>query len=857
MKKIVLIDGNGLIFRAYYATANRMSSNSDGIPTNAIYLFSSILIRLLQEKNFDDILVALDSPGKKFRHQEFNNYKANRKEVPIELKMQFAPIKEFLKICNIKTIEIEGYEADDIIGTLVSHAKEHDAMIEVYTGDRDLLQLIDDNVLVNMMHKGLSEVETFDRNHLKEVYNISPLQIIDVKALMGDSSDNIPGVKGVGEKTAFDLINTYQSLNNIYDNIEQIKGKLKEKLLADKEMAFLSYELATIERNVPIDLSLLDDTYDDYDHVGLNKFFKQYGIKSLLKFTTESEDSEQTIAIKTNIVDYISKDLLNEESFIFVDVDNRNYHYGNIKGLAIANKEKEEYILADYITFDFDLIDFLSNKNIKKNVFDSKQAYILLRKMGINLENVGFDILLAFYLLDPDFKTNSDIFEKYNITIEPLIKNPSLDDYVKYALCIAKASCLLKDKVLEDIKDMENENLLFNVEQPLAIILAKMEMNGVLIDTDLLKKLDDEYSLKIKEVENKINDIVGHPININSPKQLAEYLFDELKLPCSKKRSTNADDLKQIENMHEVVPLILQYRKFSKLLNSYISAFEESIFADNRIHAMFNQSTTMTGRLSSSNPNLQNLAVRDDERKIIRKLVIAPKNYKILSLDYSQIELRILAILSNDENLLHSFLMGDDIHASTAAKIYNIPLNEVTPELRRVAKAINFGIVYGISAWGLSEQIGLSLAKSQNVIDKFFKTYPRIKEFLDNQIEFCQKNGYVTTILKRRRKILDINSSNYNSKEGAKRIAMNTPIQGSAADVIKIAMVKVDKYLNSLGDDCHLICQIHDELLFEVLETKVDDIKANIQNIMENVLENQPITLKVSGAIGDNWLEAK
>lgn len=418
MKKIILLDGNGLIFRAFYATSMRMSMAENGTPTNAIYLFSSIVLKLIEKKEFDDILVALDSPGKKFRHKEYTNYKANRKEIPVELKMQFQPIKEFLNLCNIKTLEIEGYEADDIIGTIASKAKEHNVKLEVFTGDRDLLQLINDNTTINMMHKGLSEVEPFNEAHLKDVYNLKPKQVIDLKSLMGDASDNIPGVKGVGEKTAFDLINKYETLDNIYKNIDEIKGKLKEKLENDKNMAYLSYELATIVNDVPVDMSILDETYNGYDKIGLNKFFKQYNIKSLLKYTIE-EESTNKFDCKINIVDKVSLDLLNENSFIYVDSDNENYHFGNLRGISIANTVKAEYIPVNYIYFDFDLIDYLKNEKIKKNVFNSKQAYLSLKKEKMELNNIGFDILLASYLIDPDIKNDLDIFKNYDIEITP------------------------------------------------------------------------------------------------------------------------------------------------------------------------------------------------------------------------------------------------------------------------------------------------------------------------------------------------------------------------------------------------------------------------------------------------------
>ena len=460
-------------------------------------------------------------------------------------------------------------------------------------------------------------------------------------------------------------------------------------------------------------------------------------------------------------------------------------------------------------------------------------------------------------MLNQDFKKITDIFSYYDIQIEETNKKSTIEEDAKYALSIVMASALIKDKLILKIKEIENENLLFNIEQPLAIILANMEKNGVLIDSELLKQLDKEYSTILNNIQQEIYTLAKHEVNINSPKQLAELLFDELNLPCNKKRSTGADDLKAIESLHPIVSLILSYRKYSKLLNTYIDSFEAFKFNDNRIHAMFNQSTTMTGRLSSSQPNLQNLSVRDDDRKIIRKLIIAPKNYKILSLDYSQIELRILAILSKDENLLEAFKSDHDIHSATAAKINNIDISQVSEQQRRIAKATNFGIVYGMSPWGLSEQINVSMQEAKDIINKFFLTYPKVKEFLDNSIEHCSKNGYVSTLLKRRRTVLEINSSNYTIKEFGKRVAMNTPIQGSAADIMKLAMIKVNEYISQYNNDVKMICQIHDELLFEVHESIVEKVKDDIKEIMENVLPNSEIKLKVSYAIGNNWLEAK
>lgn len=856
MKTLILIDGNALIFRAYYATATRMTRSTEGIPTNALYLFASIIMKLLEKKDFDDIIVALDSPGKKIRHQEYENYKANRKEIPLELKQQFEPIKQFLNLSNIKTIEVEGYEADDLIGSLSKDAQKKGYEVHIYTGDRDLLQLIDDNIYIYMMRKGLSEIEIFDKNHLKEVYNIAPKQIIDVKSLMGDTSDNIPGVKGIGEKTAFSLIEKYESLDNIFQNIDNISGKLKEKLQSDKKMAYLSYDLATIFTDLKIDYDLTKVSYQPYDKIALNKFFKQYNIKSLLKYTTEETEDEQ-FNIKASIVNKVSKQLLSNNSFIYIDLDNDNYHYASLRGIAIANDKLCEYLPAECLNLDFDFIDYLTNCEIKKQVYDLKKSIVSLHKHNINLKGVDFDLLLAAYLLNQNLNNLPEgLFADYQIHIEKLKKQASFEEIVNFSGSIAKAGWKIKNDVLEKIHNIENDELLFKVEQPLAIILAKMEENGVLLDTNLLNKLSVEYNQRIVTLENEIKTIANKDLNINSPKQLADYLYNELKLPCNKKMSTTAEDLKKIASLHPIINKILEYRKYTKLLSTYIDSFNSYKFDDNRIHALFNQSTTMTGRLSSSQPNLQNLSVRDESRMIIRKLIIAPNNYNILSLDYSQIELRILAILSQDETMLNAFNNNIDIHSVTASKIYNLPIEKISKEQRRVAKAVNFGIVYGMSPWGLSEEINVDFETSKKFIETFFITYPKVKDFLNSNIEFCKKNGYVTTMLRRRRKVPEINASMYQVKEFGKRVAMNTPIQGSAADIIKIAMIAVDQLISEEKLDVKLICQIHDELLFEVNEKQQEEIALKIKNVMENVLPNH-IKLEVNYSIGHNWLEAK
>lgn len=856
MKKLVLIDGNALIFRAFYATAIRMTRSVDQTPTNALYLFASIILKLIENHDFDEMIVALDSPGKKIRHQAFDDYKANRKQIPDELKLQFPLIKEFLSLTNIETIEIEGYEADDILGSLACKAQKEGWLVQIFTGDRDLLQLIDDHIQIHMMRKGLSEVEVFDANHLDEVYHIHPKQIIDVKALMGDASDNIPGVKGIGEKTAFDLIIRFGSVQEVYQHVDELKGKLKEKLIEGKESALLSYQLATIDTHMQIDFDLQDAKYESYDPVALHEFFKKYDIKSLMKYTKESQASY--FSCEVSIVQKVSPSLLQPHAMIYIDFDGDNYHYKDLRGVAISTGNRCEYISKDCLLFDFDFIDYLQNKAIEKSVYDIKKSCILLEKLNIFPQGFSFDILLANYLLNQNINEDvQTLLSMYQISLTPLNKQATFEEIASYAGSIASACFSIQEEVERRIQQIDNEKLLYEVEQPLALILKKMEQFGVLVDVQLLDTLSKEYEQKINLLEQEIHHLANNDdLNINSSKQLADLLYRQLQLPCNKKMSTSADDLIKIQDLHPIVPKILEYRKYTKLLNTYIDAFYTYKDEHHRIHALFNQSSTMTGRLSSSQPNMQNLSVRDDSRMIIRKLIIAQERYALISLDYSQIELRLLALLSQDETMIQAFKNHEDVHAITASKVYRVPLNEVSKEQRHIAKAINFGIVYGMSPWGLSEQIGVDLAIAKQFIETFFETYPKVKAYLDQNIAFCKENGYVTTLLKRRRIVPEIHSQVYQVREFGKRVAMNTPIQGSAADIIKLAMIAVDTYLCNRNQDAFLTCQIHDELLLEVKEEVAEKVAQDIQKIMENILD-QKMPLEVHYSIGKNWLEAK
>ena len=652
------------------------------------------------------------------------------------------------------------------------------------------------------------------------------------------------------------MIIRYGSVNEVYAHLEEIKGKLKEKLEQGKDLALLSYQLATIDTQMVIDYNLNESHYEKYNPVALHEFFKKYDIKSLMKYTQESQ--ETYFSKEVNLVNKISPSLLLPKAMIYVDFDGENYHYKDLIGIAIAFNGQCEYISKDCFLFDLDFIDYLENASIEKYVYDVKKSSILLEKLNIHPQGFVFDILLANYLLNQNINDDvQSLLAMYQVHLFPKNKQSTFEENAKYAGNIALACALIKPQVDERIHAIDNEKLLYEVEQPLAIILKKMEQKGVLVDVSLLDELSQEYEQKIAVLEKEIHQMADQEdLNINSSKQLAELLYHKLLLPCNKKMSTSADDLQKIQDLHPIVPKILEYRKYTKLLNTYIDAFYTYKDEHQRIHALFNQSSTMTGRLSSSQPNLQNLSVRDDSRMIIRKLIIAKEGYSLVSLDYSQIELRLLALLSCDETMIQAFLNHEDVHAITASKVFHVPLNEVTKEQRRISKAINFGIVYGMSPWGLSEQIGVDLATAKTFIETFFETYPKVKEYLDQNVSFCKDNGYVTTLLKRRRMVPEIHAQVYQVREFGKRVAMNTPIQGSAADIIKLAMIAVDQYIQSRKEEVFLTCQIHDELLLEVKDEVAEEVAKEIQKIMENILQ-QKMPLEVHYSIGKNWLEAK
>ena len=846
MKKVLLIDGNSLLFRAYYATSytGNIMHTKDGIYTNAIFAFSNMINKVYSLSKPDYALVAFDARGKTFRHQEYQDYKAGRKPAPEELIMQFPLAREMIDKMGIKWFELEGYEADDIVGTLAKQASNKGYKVDVFSSDRDLLQLVDNNISLNVPKKGITEIDVVTPENIVAFYGIRADQVTDYKGLRGDDSDNIKGIAGVGEKTATKLLEDYDSIEGIYENIATIKGKLQEKLMLGKEDAFNSKKLATIYTSVPLDFSIEDCVVVNKNQE-LVEFYKKYEMFSLMKKVNVEKEENFIYEIKDDLED----NFLDKELMIYPDFDNNNYHKSEIKGIAFSDGVNNFYLTKDNVFQDKIISYLLSDK--KKVIYDLKALKIALIRMNVK-DIKGLDFKIACNLVDCNLKEDIDsIFNHYGYIL-PSIK----EDKINYCCYITNCMSKIFPLVLSKIEEYDLKNLYYNLELPLVDVLTTMEDNGVIIDKEKLEELGVEYRFKLNSLENEILKLANKEFNVSSPKQVAEVLFDDLGLTMNKKRSTSSDELEKIEGEHPIVSLILSYRKYSKLLSTYIEGLQNYIYEDGYIHAIFNQTQTQTGRLSSSEPNMQNISVRDEESKYIRKAFHSRfKNGNILSIDYSQVELRVLASLSNDEEMIKSFTKGEDIHTATASAIFSLPKEMINDDLRRKAKAINFGIVYGISDWGLAEQVGIAPKEAKLFIQKYFETYPAIKQYLDDIVEFCKENGYVTTLYKRRREVKEINSSSYMEREFGKRVAMNTPIQGTSADIMKIAMIGVHNYIKN--NDCRskLIMQIHDELVFDLAPGEEHLIEV-FKNIMEEA-SNLQVKLVASYGVGKDWYEAK
>lgn len=876
MNKLVLIDGNSLSFRAFYALP--LLSNKAGIHTNAVYGFAMLLEKILKEEKPNHFLVAFDAGKTTFRHEKYSEYKGGRQKTPPELSEQFPYIRQLLDAYHIKRYELDNYEADDIIGTLSKEADKAGFQTIIITGDRDLTQLATDNVTIYYTKKGVTDVDHYTPGFIAEKYNgLTPNQIIDMKGLMGDTSDNIPGVAGVGEKTAIKLLNQFDTVEGVYEHLDEISGKkLKEKLQNSKEDALMSKELATINVDSPIEVKLEDTlmTHQDEQQEKI-ELFKKLEFKQLLADIDQSasvEDAiEKTFEIETSF-DNIDFTLLKEAAIHF-ELDGGNYLRNNILKFSLFTGEKHIVINADDINNYAELVSWLENPNTKKVVYDAKKTYVASHRLGIDIQNISFDIMLASYIIDPS-RTISDVQSVVSLYGQSFVKDdvsiygkgkkfkvPEDDVLNPYVASITDAIYFAKPNMDKQLEEYNQVELLADLELPLAKILSEMEEIGIFTDVHDLEEMEKEIQEKLDVLIRNIHDAAGEDFNINSPKQLGVVLFETLQLPVIKKTktgySTAVDVLEQLQGEHPIIDYILEYRQLSKLQSTYVEGLQKVISDDQRIHTRFNQTLAQTGRLSSVDPNLQNIPVRLEEgRKIRKAFKPTSKDSVILSADYSQIELRVLAHITQDESMKEAFINGDDIHTATAMKVFGVEADQVDSLMRRQAKAVNFGIVYGISDYGLSQSLGITRKKAKAFIDDYLASFPGVKQYMSDIVKDAKALGYVETLLHRRRYIPDITSRNFNLRGFAERTAMNTPIQGSAADIIKLAMVKFAQKMKETTYQAKLLLQVHDELIFEVPKSEVDSFSEFVEEIMENALQLD-VPLKVDSSYGATWYDAK
>ncbi|MCI6271744.1 MAG: DNA polymerase I [Erysipelotrichaceae bacterium] len=846
MKKMLLVDGYSMLFRAFYATAyGKMMTTKKGIPTNAIYGFANMLQKAIDIVQPDYLVVAFDAGKSTFRNEIFSDYKGTRKSAPEELIPQFQLVRDYLNSFNIKYIEKQGFEADDIIGTIAKRYPEYD--INILTSDRDMLQLIDETTSVWLMKKGISEIVKMDEKQLFDDMGISPSQIIELKALMGDTADNIPGIAGIGEKTALKLIEEYKSIENLFQNVDSLKGKLKEKIENGKDSAFMSKKLATIitDADIPVEDYTFSPNYKTLvsflDVIEMNSIKKRY--EPLVASNTLKTEDEYIIVNK--IPDEFKKEIL----YIALDDDKEVFYKSKLNGIAINNGEKTIYINIDDVLKDTNLLNILKSDSLKVG-YDCKRDLHILKKYGIYI-NYGYDVMISSFLCDSTLTSLDKIIENYNLnTLSKELNN------VEYTTTLAININKLYFETVSVLKEYDLEDLFYNLELPLSKVLFKMEEEGVNVDVEVLDKISNETLDRINELTKLIYEISNVEFNINSPKQLAEILFDTLKLPANKKRSTSVDVLEKLQGIHPIIDYLMEYRKLQKIYSTYSEGLKKYIQVDGKMHTVFNQCISQTGRLSSTDPNLQNISVKDDVGKQIRRAFLPSNNNVLLSCDYSQVELRVLADMANEKGLIEAFNSKMDIHTKTAMDVFNVSESEVTSSLRRQAKAVNFGIVYGISDFGLAEQLGITRKEAKEFMDIYNEKFPRIHEYMNEVIEYCKENGYVKTLLNRRRFIPQINDKSHMIREFGKRAAMNAPIQGTAADIIKLAMINIDSEIERLNLKSKMILQVHDELIFDVYDDEIEIMKNLIEDKMSNAYKLK-VPLFVEAKCGKNWLEAK
>ena len=855
-KRAILIDGNNLLFRSYYATAynGNLMKNSKGFPTNALFGFVNMLNKIINEEKPEYIMVAFDT-GHNFRKDLCDTYKDGRIETPNDLKKQFPEAKKICTLLGIKYIECDNYEADDIIGTFARMADEDkNYNATIISSDKDLLQLISDEVDVKLLKQ--KDYILMNEQTFFEHYGIKPIRMIDLKALMGDPSDNIPGVKGIGEKTALSLLVKYDTLENLYNHLDELTPKTKEKLLNDKESAFFSYKLATIYKTIDFDYTFESIKYNKPDITGLIEKYKELEFNSFLKnLSVNNEENNNETPYE------IVKTKINIEGIksLYIELDDTNYHKANFIGASIYDGKKAYY---------FDLPSLLLNSDLLKDItatFDNKKNIVFLNRYNIDI-NDPFDIFIAAYLLEYNVKDDiaylSAAFNKNIAFYDQIVskKNILTPESIRNSI-VCKAKFIyetyqeFKDKLVTE----ELDNLYIDIEGPLIRILANMEINGISVKTDVIDKLKNELNEKIVLLENKIHEEAGVDFNIGSHKQMGDVLYNKLMLPKGKGKnamSTSHEVLIKLRHLNPIIDDILDYRALTKLVSTYLETFNSYVMEDGKIHTIYKQTGTRTGRLSSVEPNLQNIPVRSEEGKQIRKAFIPSENSYLLSSDYSQIELRVLAHISNSRSLKNAFINGEDIHTHVASDIFDVPESEVTKNMRRTAKAVIFGIVYGISGYGLGENLDISPNEAKKYIEKYLTLYPEVNEYMTEIVKKAKETSSVRTLLNRKRTIDELNNTNYMIRQMGERIALNTPIQGTAADILKLAMIRIDEKLKEDNLKTKMLLQVHDELIFDVPDDELNIVIDIVREIMENVYKLS-VPLKVEIDYGRDWYEAK
>ncbi len=875
MSKLVLIDGNSIANRAFYALP--LLTNDKGIYTNAVYGFAMMLNNVIENEKPDHLLVAFDAGKTTFRHKTFKEYKGGRQKTPSELSEQFPFIRELLDAYDIPRYELKDYEADDIIGTLAKKAESENIETVIITGDRDLTQLASEKVTVYITKKGITDMEKNTPETLQEKYGLTPAQIIDMKGLMGDSSDNIPGIPGVGEKTALKLLHEFGgTVEGVLERADEISGKkLKEKVIDNKEMAILSKELATINTDSPIETSLADTKYAGFQTEKVIPFLKEMDFKTILKnFDDATTEKQPLAAIEFETITEFTSAHYADKTALYIELENENYHTARFVGFAVHSTKGTFFFNEKTAKASDAFKNFLSSKKSQKIVYDAKKTKVAASRLGIISEGLTFDIMLASYLLNPsdtidDFSSVVVRHDYENVQTDEAVYGkgakraiPDEEIVAKHLAYKAVATFELEKPLIRELENNEQLELMKELELPLSIVLADMEMQGVRVDSNRLLEMKTELSERIETLEKSIHSLAGYEFNINSPKQLGVVLFEKLNLPVIKKTktgySTAADVLEALSGSHAIIDDILVYRQLGKIQSTYIEGLLKVIDKDTqKVHTRFNQTLAQTGRLSSVDPNLQNIPIRLEEgRKIRQAFVPSVDGWKIFSADYSQVELRVLAHISGDENLIYAFRHDYDIHTKTAMDVFHVSEGEVDSLMRRQAKAVNFGIVYGISDYGLSQNLGITRKEAKDFIDRYFESYPDVQEYMHTIVRFAKEKGYVETILHRRRYIPEIISRNFNVRSFAERTAMNTPIQGSAADIIKKAMILMQERLEKEKLEARLLLQVHDELIFEAPEHEIEILEKIVPDVMENAAELN-VPLKVDTAFGNTWYDAK